>query len=161
MDSCHQEPLVLGELANKLGCHRPTYSLGRCRSVTRGFAARFQMHFQVLSSSGVGWVAWDALLSWVFPPWGALTSGGPAGCGKEGGWLGLSVFVGGPGPRRKQHLSLSVGDWSWPSEGELSWEEVSGVDSALSSVHPSRPGLVHYKRPIEPKAAWQHEGFQP
>ena len=69
-------------------CHRPTYSLGRCRSGTRGFAASFQMHCQVLSSSWVGGSPGMCCYSGCLPPGGPLTSGGPAGCGKEGGWLG-------------------------------------------------------------------------
>ena len=33
------------------------------------------------------------------------------------------------------------------------------VDSALSSVHPSRPGLVQYKWPIEPKLPGSRKAF--
>ena len=81
-------------------CHNPTYSLGRCRSVTRGLAARFQMHFQVASSSCDGYCeAWECSLLWVSPFGGFSPQGVPQEWARKwAGWV-PSVFVGGPGPK--------------------------------------------------------------
>ena len=114
-------------------CHIPTYALGRCLSVTNGFAARCQMHFHVARSSSVGW-----LCSGVSPPGGEKVSGGPAVVGRESGGLGPFFLCLRAGPVEVGAFRSAGVGWKWPSEGESSWPASQQVGLKLSCARLSR-----------------------